>query len=76
MGGKNMAQSTIRIEGMTCGHCVETVTKALEGLSGVSSASVRLEEKQARVCYDDRSLGMNELKKAVEDAGFEVPSGA
>lgn len=67
-----MTQSTVNIAGMTCGHCVETVTKALTGLPGVSEASVSLEENLARVNYDDKAISLFELTKAVEGAGFEV----
>ena len=67
-----MIESTVNIEGMTCGHCVETVTKALNGLSGISGVSVSLEEKLARVSYNEAEIALPEIKKAVEDAGFEV----
>ena len=67
-------ESTINIEGMTCGHCVESVTKALEGLAGVSDVSVMLEEKSAELTYDAAKVGLAEFTKAVEEAGFTVPS--
>lgn len=67
-----MSKSTINISGMTCEHCVETVTKALEGLSGVNEASVSLAEKSARVSYDEEKIGIPEITKAVTDAGFEI----
>ncbi len=65
-------ESTINIEDMTCGHCVESVTKALEGLPGVSEVTVLLEEKCAELSYDEAKVGLSELTKAVEDAGFTV----
>ncbi|HIE65180.1 MAG: cation transporter [Nitrospira sp.] len=67
-----MAESTVHITGMTCGHCVETVTKALKDLSGVNTASVSLEEKNARVSYDEEKISLPVLTKAVTDAGFEI----
>jgi len=67
-----MIESTLKIEGMTCGHCVDTVSKTLKGVSGVTEASVSLEEKQARIRYDEGTTSLSGLKKAVEDAGFEV----
>lgn len=65
-------ESIINIEGMTCGHCVESVTKALEGLTGVSEVFVELEEKNAELTYDEAKVGLSEITKAVEDAGFTV----
>jgi len=65
-------ESIINIEGMTCGHCVESVTKALEGLSGVSSVLVDLEEKCAELSYDESAVGLTEFTKAVDAAGFTI----
>ncbi len=65
-------ESSINIEGMTCGHCVESVTKTLEGLTGVSEVSVELEDKSAELSYDEAKVGLSEITKAVEDAGFTV----
>ena len=67
-----MTKSTVNIEGMTCGHCAETVTKVLNGLSGISEVSVSLEENLARVNYDDETISLLEITKAIEAAGFEV----
>jgi len=67
-----MAESTINISGMTCGHCVDTVTKALKALSGVNDASVNLEAHNARVSYDSGKIGLTEIEKAVTGAGFEI----
>lgn len=61
---------TIKIEGMSCGHCTGRVKKSLEAISGVT-ADVNLEDKAAYVTgSDDLEL----LKKTVEDAGYDVVS--
>jgi copper ion binding protein len=64
-------KTTINIEGMSCDHCVAHVTKALEELSGVSSAQVSLKEKNAVVEHND-SVGVESLKAAVTEAGYEA----
>ena len=62
---------TLKIEGMMCNHCVMHVTKALEGVSGVEKADVKLKKKTAVV-----TLGENVddavLTAAVKEAGYEV----
>lgn len=63
----------IRIEGMSCEGCVKSVTRALQGVPGVQSVEVFLEEGKARVAYDPRKAGLAELKGAVERAGYEAP---
>lgn len=42
-------QTTIRVTGMSCMHCVGAVTKALQQVAGVQAAEVSLEEEQAVV---------------------------
>lgn len=65
---KNMY--TMKIEGMMCPHCQAAVTKALEVLEG-TKAEVNLEKKEA---YVETGLEKEALKKAVEDAGYQVLS--
>ena len=65
-------KKTIKIEGMSCGHCTAAVTKALSALQGVSETIVSLEAKQATVELSDSQLADDILKEAVEEAGFEV----
>ena len=48
-----MATVTLNIDGMTCGGCVKSVTKVLNGLDGVRSATVSLENKNAQVEFDE-----------------------
>ena len=67
-----MEKVTLGISGMTCNGCVRSVTRVLSELKGVSNADVSLEGKNAVVDYDPASLGVDQLKRAVEEAGFEV----
>ncbi|MBS6723977.1 MAG: heavy metal translocating P-type ATPase [Clostridiales bacterium] len=61
---------TMKIEGMMCAHCKAAVEKALNAIDGVK-AEVDLEAKSASV---DAPADMDKevLKKAVEDAGYDV----
>jgi copper ion binding protein len=63
-------KTTIKIEGMSCDHCVAHVKEALEEISGVSSAKVSLKEKNAVVEHGD-SVSLDSMKAAVTEAGYE-----
>ena len=67
-----MATITLNIDGMTCGGCVKSVTKVLNGLDGVRSATVSLENKNAQVEFDEGKIQVAQLVEAVEDAGFDA----
>ena len=70
--GPVMGTKTMKIKGMTCEHCVNNVTNAINKVAG-ASAKVSLKDKEAIISYD-RELSNIELRKAVEDAGYEVIS--
>lgn len=59
----------LRIQGMSCGHCVKAVRGALENVPGVTKVDV--EVGRARVVCED-SVSRDALAAAITDAGFEV----
>ncbi len=63
-------KKTIKIEGMTCGHCVESVTTALNTLEGVTDVKVDLEGNKATVEVED--VEDKDIKETIEDIGFDV----
>lgn len=70
--GTDEMTKTIIVEGMSCGHCVAHVEKALNAIDGVT-AKVDLETKTATVQLS-KEVSDETLRKAVEDAGYEVSS--
>jgi Cu+-exporting ATPase len=64
---------TLPVEGMTCGHCVATVRRALEGVPGVKSAEVDLLGKRAEVAVEHGDFDRSKLEQAIEAAGYRVP---
>ena len=61
----------IKIEGMSCMHCVKHVEEALMDLKEVTRVKVDLNEKNALVELDG-SVEDYKLKEAVEEAGYDV----
>ncbi len=64
-------KKVIRIEGMNCGHCSASVTKALGAIAGVTQADVDLAAKTATVMLGE-DIADDVLRKAIVDAGFSV----
>ena len=67
-----MQTVTLGISGMTCGGCVNSVSKVLKALNGVAKAEVSLEKRSAVVEFDPDKVGIDKLKRSVVEAGFEV----
>ncbi len=65
-----MTTITLRVDGMTCGHCVQHVTEALEAVAGVSSVKVSLADKNAVVVGE--GLTVEGLIGAVREEGYEA----
>ena len=66
---------TIAVEGMMCPRCVAHVKEALEGVKGVLSADVSLENGTATVTVKAGVATAASLVKAVKDAGYEAACG-
>jgi copper chaperone len=64
-----MQATTLKVTGMTCNHCVMSVTKALKKVPGVESADVSLEKAQAVV---KGSADTQTLIKAVKEEGYDA----
>jgi len=60
----------ISIEGMSCNHCANHVTDALEEI-GAEKINVSLEKKSAELDIND-SVTDEKIKLAIEDAGYDV----
>jgi copper chaperone len=67
-----MQTVSLAVSGMTCGGCVRSVTGVLSALEGVVKAEVSLAEQRAVVDFDPGKVNIGQLKRAVEDAGYEV----
>lgn len=63
-----MKSTTITIDGMSCGHCVKSVRRALERLDGVTVTDV--EVGSATVEYDDGHVSPATIAEAVSSAGY------
>ncbi len=65
-----MEQMSLRIAGMSCGGCVNSVRNALARLPGVQVRQV--EVGSATVVYDPSVPGPESVRRAIVNAGFEV----
>ena len=61
----------LKVKGMSCQHCVMSVTKALNQLEGIQNIQVDLQKGEVR--FDNtKALAVNRIEKAIEEAGYEV----
>jgi copper chaperone len=66
-----MSTETYTVTGMTCGHCVSSVTEEVSELPGVTDIQVELESGRVTVT-SDAPLGEDKVRAAVEEAGYSL----
>ncbi|MEW6509883.1 MAG: heavy-metal-associated domain-containing protein [Bacteroidota bacterium] len=65
-----MRREELRIEGMSCGHCVMSVKKELAKITGLQVEDVQI--GKATVQYDESRISPQDLMRAVEAAGYRL----
>ncbi len=65
-----MVSKELRINGMSCGHCVMAVKKALSSLDGVQVKDVKI--GSASIAYDEKKTNEEAIREAVEETGYTV----
>ena len=70
--GARVEKVVLPIQGMTCASCVSKVEKALSSVNGVVQAGVNFATERASVEYLPEEVSIRDLKKVVEEAGYQV----
>ena len=63
---------SLPVEGMTCASCVARVEKSIKKIDGVEDVVVNLASEKATLSIDKSKVNIEEIKKAVEEAGYKV----
>ncbi|MFC0850490.1 copper chaperone CopZ [Halalkalibacter oceani] len=64
----------IKVEGMSCQHCVAAIENSVGKLSGVESVQVDLAKGTASVSYNEATLDRSSIEKEIEEQGYDVVS--
>jgi copper chaperone len=67
-----MTERTFNVPDMSCGHCKAAVEGELNKLSGVREANADIERGTVEVTYDEGTVTTEDLKGAIEEAGYTV----
>jgi copper chaperone len=67
-----MIEKTLNVEGMSCGHCKAAVEEELGKLPGVEYSNADPGRGTVEVRYDEEKVTVEDLRGAVEEAGYAV----
>jgi len=65
-----MSNVILKVEGMSCGHCVSSVEKAVSTVG--AAAKVDLNSKTVAVDFDESKVTLSAIKEAIENQGYDV----
>ena len=69
-----MQQETIKVEGMTCQHCVQIITDGLSNITGLNTVNVDLVKKEVSVEFNERETELHKIFDKIIEVGFELPN--
>lgn len=67
-----MERIILQVDGMSCDHCVKTVTSVTEALPSVKRVKVDLKGGAVSLEFDPAQTPLKTIKSAIEDSGYEV----
>ena len=67
-----MVKTVLKVEGMSCEHCVKAVTEAVSALPGIAGAAVDLGAKTVTVEHDPAKTSLDRIKAEIEEQGYDV----
>ena len=68
-----MRQETVKVEGMTCQHCVQIITDVLKNITGLNTVDVDLVKKEVSVEFNENKTTLQKISDKIIEAGFELP---
>ena len=67
-----MEKTTLRVEGMSCGHCEAAVQDAVLRLPGIRKVKADSRKKEVALKYDPSQVSLDQISEAIGEAGYEV----
>lgn len=69
-----MTTTTLKVDGLTCGHCVKHLTEELEAIPGVTAVDIDLvaDGTSTAVVTSDAPLTDDAIAEAVDEAGYDL----
>ena len=67
-----MPRATLEAPDISCGHCIQTIEKAVTKLPGVQFVSGDPDTRQVIIEYDESTSSLESVEKAMEEEGYPV----
>lgn len=67
-----MNKHQLKVIGMSCGHCVNSIETSVRKLNGVNKVNVDLKAGKVDVEYDSSVLSLDSIKETINELSYEV----
>ncbi|HLR10572.1 MAG TPA: copper chaperone CopZ [Sporosarcina sp.] len=67
-----MMKEIVKVEGMSCNHCVNSIESNVGELDGVSLVHVSLDEGNVTVEFDEVKVSLAQIKETIEEQGYDI----
>ena len=65
-------QKSLKVEGMTCQHCVQIISDSLKNRAGIETVGVNIDKKEVNVEYDEEKVELEQIFNDISALGFEI----
>jgi copper chaperone len=63
---------TLKVKGMSCGHCINSIEGSVGKLSGVTTVKVNLDSGTVNVEFNPNEITLDKIKETIDDQGYDV----
>ncbi|WP_026692598.1 copper chaperone CopZ [Peribacillus kribbensis] len=67
-----MEKAALKVQGMSCEHCVKAIEGSVGDLAGVERVLVDLKGGEVAVEYNPQSVSLDKIKETIDDQGYDV----
>lgn len=67
-----MEKSIIKVDGMSCEHCVKAITNAVSALPGIGSVEVSLDAGTVTIEHEPAQSPLDSIKYEIEEQGYDI----
>lgn len=69
-----MSKEKIKIDGMSCNHCVARIEKAVSDLDGVEKFKIKLKDAEGKIKFDETKIPLEKVMEVITELGYEASS--
>ncbi|WP_257345740.1 copper chaperone CopZ [Pseudalkalibacillus decolorationis] len=67
-----MTNTTLVVQGMSCGHCVSSIEGNVGKLNGIETVKVHLKDGKVDVKFNPEKVSLKEITEVIEEQGYDV----